>query len=169
MYTYICIYQTAHVIQGLVNVTFWGFGTSFSTICWRLYPQYLGDVPLQHLPTPAIKYMCPIKSCLSWTWPISANLFFFVTYCSMVEGYSGNRCSHPQPISTNPGLHSSSSCNNHGNHGNLPFQQSTTMMVFTLKITTILQRKTPGFFSTTSPNQCRKMDGRPGQIEVRHR
>ena len=29
-----------------------GFWTSLSSICWRLYPQYLGDVQLGHLPTP---------------------------------------------------------------------------------------------------------------------
>ena len=38
--------------QGLVNVPFWEFWTSLSNICWRLYPQYLGDVHLGHLPTP---------------------------------------------------------------------------------------------------------------------
>ena len=38
--------------QGLVNVPFWGFWTSPSNICWKLYPQYLGDVQLGHLPTP---------------------------------------------------------------------------------------------------------------------
>jgi hypothetical protein len=40
------------VTQGLVNVPFWGFWTSCSSICWRLYPQYLGDVQLGHLPAP---------------------------------------------------------------------------------------------------------------------
>ena len=38
--------------QGLVNVPFWGFWTSPWNICWKLYPQYLGDVQLGHLPTP---------------------------------------------------------------------------------------------------------------------
>ena len=42
-------------IQGLVNVPFWGFWTSPSNICWKLYPQYLGDIQLGHLPTPDIE------------------------------------------------------------------------------------------------------------------
>jgi hypothetical protein len=29
--------------------------TSPSNICWKLYPQYLGDVQLGHLPTPAFQ------------------------------------------------------------------------------------------------------------------
>jgi hypothetical protein len=41
--------------QGLVNVPFWGFWTSPSNICWKLYPQYLGDIQLGHLPTPDIE------------------------------------------------------------------------------------------------------------------
>ena len=39
--------------QGLVNVPFWEYWTSPSNICWKLYPQYLGDVQLGHLMTPA--------------------------------------------------------------------------------------------------------------------
>ena len=38
--------------QGSVNVPFWGFWTSPLNICWKLYPQKLGDVQLGHLPTP---------------------------------------------------------------------------------------------------------------------
>ena len=45
-------------IQGLVIVPFWGFWTSLKQVSvgdyiW-LYLQYLGDVQLEHLPTPAI-------------------------------------------------------------------------------------------------------------------
>ena len=43
------------VFQGLVNVPFWGFWTSPSNISWKLYPQYLGDVQLGHLPTPLFR------------------------------------------------------------------------------------------------------------------
>ena len=39
---------------GLVNVPFWEYWTSPSNICWKLYPQYLGDVQLGHLMTPAM-------------------------------------------------------------------------------------------------------------------
>ena len=47
---------SVELLQGLVNVCkrpILGFCfTSPSSICWRLDPQYLGDVQLGHLPTP---------------------------------------------------------------------------------------------------------------------
>ena len=36
----------------LVNVLFWGCWPSLSSILWKSYPKYLGDVQVGHLPNP---------------------------------------------------------------------------------------------------------------------
>ena len=36
--------------------TCWGFWSITSNICWRLYPQFLGDVQIGHLPTHVLLY-----------------------------------------------------------------------------------------------------------------
>ena len=44
------------IVMGVGLMSHFGdlFHITTTSICWKLYPQYLGDVQLGHLPTPAI-------------------------------------------------------------------------------------------------------------------
>ena len=125
MHTFVYIYLY------IPNSTFHtGFGKCHILGIWNIIFNYLLEII-----SPVFGW-CPIRTFTNPCHKIHvsnqtlfvldmANFCKFVLLCYLLfhgRGVFGNRCSHPQPISTNPGLHSSSSCNNHGNHGSLPFQ-----------------------------------------------
>ena len=88
MYSHSC----GHFEQGLVNVPFWGLWTSLSSICWRLYPHYLGDVQLGHVPT-------PLKGARWWEamafWGVQFSTYFLITEGKFAESEAAENLFQP--------------------------------------------------------------------------